>query len=72
MVTSFLATAVMITLCGAVKQMRTSLRFPRPSKVSGRKKDAPLGESGCACLLEVNAVLEVALRRNVVVDRSMD
>jgi hypothetical protein len=42
--------------------MRTSLRLPNPTQVSGRKKAAPLGESGGAWLFEVIAVLEVAQR----------
>jgi hypothetical protein len=33
---------------GAVRQMRTSLRLSNPTQVSGRKKGAPLGESGGA------------------------
>lgn len=44
---------------------------PGPTQVSGRKK-AALGESGGTGLLEVVAVLEVTLRRKVVVDRGMD
>ena len=57
---------------GAVRQMRTSLLLPSPTRALGRKKAAPLGESGSARLFEVNAVLEVTLRRKVVVDRGMD
>ena len=44
---------------------------PGPTQVSGRKK-AALGESGGTGLFEVIAVLEVTLRRKVVVDRGMD
>ena len=50
---------------GAVRQMRSSLRYLYPTFVSG-------GESGGAGLLVGVAVLEVALRRKVVVDRGMD
>ena len=57
---------------GAVRRMRTSLRFPYPAEPSGREKAAPLGESGGAGLLVGVAVLEVALRWKVVVDRGMD
>ena len=52
--------------------MRTSLRFPYPTMASGGKKAAPLGESGGAGQLVVVAVLEMALRGEVVVDRGMD
>jgi hypothetical protein len=52
--------------------MRTSLRLPNPTQVSSRKKAAPLGDSGGTGLFEVIAVLDVALRRKVVVDRGMD
>jgi hypothetical protein len=47
--------------------MRTSLRLPNPSQAAGRKKAAPLGESGSAGLHVGAAVKEVALRRKVVV-----
>ena len=57
---------------GAVRRMRTSLRLPNPAGVSGREKAAPLGESGGAVELVVVAVLEMALRWEVVVDRGMD
>jgi hypothetical protein len=57
---------------GAVRRMRTSLRYPYPTCRSGSEKAAPLGESGGAGLLVGVAVLEVALRRKVVVDRGMD
>jgi hypothetical protein len=52
--------------------MRTSLRYPHPTVGSGSEKAAPLSESGSAGLFEVIAVLEVALRWKVVVDRGMD
>ena len=45
---------------------------PKPKLVSVCKKAAPLTQSGGAWLFEVNAVLEVTLRRKVVVDRGMD
>ena len=57
---------------GAVRQMRSSLRYLYPTFVSGGEKAAPLGESGGAGLLVGVAVLEVALRRKVVVDRGTD
>ena len=57
---------------GAVRPMRTSLRYPYPSCRSGSEKAAPLSESGAACLLEGVAVLDVAIRWKVVVDRGMD
>jgi hypothetical protein len=57
---------------GAVRQMRTSLCFPRAGLILGREQVAPLCESGGAGLFEVIAVLEVTLRRKVVVDRGMD
>ena len=57
---------------GAVRRMRTSLRYPYPSFQSGSEKAAPLGKSGGAGMLVGIAVLEVALRRKVVVDRGMD
>ena len=57
---------------GAVRLMRTSLRYPSPTFQSGSEKAAPLGESGGAGLLVGVAILEVALRRKVVVDRGMD
>ena len=41
---------------GAVRQMRTNLRLPNPTRPLGRKKAAPLGESGGTGLLEVIAV----------------
>ena len=57
---------------GAVRRMRTSLRFPYPAIISRSEKAAPLGKSGGAGLLVVVAGLKVALRRKVVVDRGMD
>ena len=57
---------------GAVRRMRTSLRFPYPTLGSGSEEAAPLGESGGAGLLVGGAVLEVALRWKVVVDRGMN
>jgi hypothetical protein len=41
---------------GAVRQTRTRLSLPNPTRVSGRKQGAPLGESGGTGLLEVLAV----------------
>ncbi len=41
---------------GAVRQMRTSLRLPNPTRVSGRKKAALLGESGGTGLFVVVAI----------------
>jgi hypothetical protein len=52
--------------------MRTSLCYPYPARMSGREKAAPLCESGGAGRLVGVAVLQVALRRKVVVDRGMD
>jgi hypothetical protein len=43
---------------GAVRQMRTSLRLPNPTQVSGCKKAAPLGESSDAVGLVVFARCE--------------
>ena len=63
---------VVSRLEGAVRLMRTSLCFPYPTCRSGSETAAPLGESGGAGLLVGDAVLEVALRRKVVVDRGMD
>jgi hypothetical protein len=57
---------------GAVRRMRTSLRYPIPACRSGSEKAAPLGKSGGAGLLVGVAILEVALRWKVVVDRGMD
>lgn len=57
---------------GAVRRMRTSLRYPNPGYRSGGEKAAPLGENGGAGLLVGAAVLEVSLRWKVVVDRGMD
>ena len=57
---------------GAVRRMRTSLRYPSPTYRSDSEKAAPLGESGGAGLLVGIAILEVALRWKVVVDRGMD
>ncbi len=57
---------------GAIRRMRTSLRFPYPTHGSGSEEAAPLNESGGASLLMGGAVLEVALRRKVVVDLGMD
>jgi hypothetical protein len=59
-------------LTGAVRRMRTSLRYPNPTCRSGNEKAAPLGESGGSGLLVGVAVLEVALRWKVVVDRGMN
>ena len=56
---------------GAVRRMRTSLRFPYPTRLSSSEETAPLGESGGAGLFVGVAILEVALRREVVVDRGM-
>ena len=63
---------VLMATAGAVRQMRTSLRFPHPARVSGGKKAAPLGESGGAGQFVVIAGLEMALRGEVVVDQGMD
>jgi hypothetical protein len=41
---------------GAVRLMRTSLRLPNPTRVSGGKKAAPLGESGGTGLFVVVAI----------------
>ena len=60
------------TLDGAVKRMRTNLCYPKPGFRSGSEKTAPLVESGGAGLLGGVAVLEVALRWKVVVDRGLD
>lgn len=57
---------------GAVRRMRTSLRYPNPSYRSGSKTAAQLGESGGAGLLVCVAILEVALRWKVVVDQGME
>ena len=57
---------------GAVRQMQTSLQYPYPTAVSGRQKAAPLGESGGTGQLVVVSVLEMALRRKVIVHRGMD
>ena len=57
---------------GAVRRLRTSLRYPYPIFGSGGQKAASLGESGGAVELVVVAALEVALRRKVVVDRGVD
>ena len=57
---------------GAVRQMRTSLRCPYPTYRSDSEKFAPLSESGGAGLLVSVAVLEVALRWKVIVDRGMN
>ena len=46
--------------------------FALPSLGSGREEAAPLGESGGAGQLVLDAVLEVALGRKMVVDRGMD
>ena len=62
------ARAVRMVLEGGVRQMRTSLRYPYPSLVSGGEEAAPLCESGGAGRLVGVAILEVALRRKVVVD----
>ena len=50
--------------------MRNSLCFPYPTAVSGGEKAASLCESGGAGQLVVVSVLEMALRRKVVVDRA--
>jgi hypothetical protein len=60
------------SLNSAVRRMRTSLRYPYPLVRLGSEKAAPLGESGGAGLLVGVAVLGVALRWKVVVDRGMD
>ncbi len=52
--------------------MRTSLRYPSPTYRSGSERAAPLGESVGAGLFVGVAVLEMALRRKVVVDLGMD
>ena len=57
---------------GAVRQMRTSLRYPSPSFGLGGEQVTPLSESGGAGRLVSVAVLEVPLRRKVVVDRGMN
>ncbi len=57
---------------GAVRRMRTGLRFPYPTFGSGSEQAAPLGASGGAGLHVGGAVLEVALRWKVVVDRGMN
>lgn len=57
---------------GAVRRMRTGLRYPYLAFWSGSEKAAPLGESSGADLLVGVAVLKVALRWKVVVDRGMD
>jgi hypothetical protein len=57
---------------GAVRRTRTGLRYPYPTRHSGSEKAAPLGESGGAGQLVGVAILEVALRREVVVDQGMD
>ena len=59
-------------LKGAVRQMRTGLRYPYPAYSSRGEQPAPLCESGGAGLLVGVAVLEMALRWKVVVDRGMD
>ena len=51
--------------------MPTSLSFPYPTMASLSKELAPLSESGGAGRLVGVAVLEVALRRKVVVNRGM-
>lgn len=56
---------------GAVRRMRISFRYPYPTAVSGGEKTAPLFKSGSSCRLIGVAVLEVALRRKVVVNRGM-
>jgi hypothetical protein len=48
--------------------MRTGLRYPSRTYRSGREKAAPFGKSDGAGVLVGVAVLEVALRRKVVVD----
>ena len=51
--------------------MRTNLRFPYPTRLSGSEKAAPLGESGGTGLFVGVAIPEVAFRWEVVVDRGM-
>ena len=60
------------TVEGAVRRMRTILRYPTPRLVSGDEKAAPLGKSGGAGQLVSVAGLEVSLRSKVVVDRGMN
>ena len=57
---------------GAVRRMRTSLHHPYPTAVSGSEKAAPLCESGGTGQFVDVAVLQMALRRKVVVHRGMD
>ena len=52
-----------ISHAGAVRKMRTSLRFPSPCKVSVRKKAAPFCENGSALPFKLVIDLSVALRR---------
>lgn len=52
--------------------MRTSLGYAYTTLGSGREKAEPLCKSGGAGLLIGVAVLEMALRWKVVVDRGMD
>jgi hypothetical protein len=63
---------LMPALEGAVRRMRTSVRSPNPTYRSGSEKAAPLYESGGAGLLVCVAVLKVALRGKVVLDRGMN
>jgi len=51
--------------------MRTSLRFPYPTRLSVSEKVAPLCESGGTGLFVGVAILELTLRWEVVVDRGM-
>ena len=48
------------------------IAFPYPSGGSGGKKAVPRGKIGGTSQLAADAVLEVALRMNVVLDRSMN
>lgn len=56
---------------GAVRLMRTSLRYPYPTFGSGSEQDAPLVASGGKGLPMRAAVLEMALRRKVDADRDV-
>ena len=67
-----LKAGVITVVLGAVRRMRTSLQYPYPALGLGRQKAAPLGESGGTGQLVVVSVLEMALRRKVVVHRGMD
>ena len=56
---------------GAVRRMRTGLRYPNPSRQSASERVAPLNEIAGTHLLIVVAILEVALRWKVVVGRGI-